>query len=157
MQADDGTASYRFTLQPNRPLGNPALLTLMALVGLVSGAVGTGFVLLGAWPVTGFLGLDVVGLALALRWAQRQARRHEVIELAPAALVVRRVGVDGAVAEERLPPHWARIDLEDVPGRTGILSLAAHGRRIEVGSFLGYDEKRELAQALGTALAAVRG
>ena len=53
----------------------------MAAIVTVSAAVGAGFVLIGAWPVTGFLGLDVLLLYLAFRWNYRQARRAELIRL----------------------------------------------------------------------------
>ena len=47
----------------------------MLALGLISLAVGIGFVAIGAWPVFGFFGLDVALVYLAFRLNYRGARR----------------------------------------------------------------------------------
>jgi uncharacterized membrane protein len=56
----------------------------MGLLGLVSLAVGIGFVSVGAWPVIGFFGLDVGLVYLAFRLNYRSARQSETLRLAGA-------------------------------------------------------------------------
>ena len=61
-------------LYPNRSLGTAGFYSLMAAIVTVSAGVGAAFVLAGAWPVSGFLGLDVLLLYLAFRWNYRDGR-----------------------------------------------------------------------------------
>jgi hypothetical protein len=51
-----------------------------------------GFSRVGAWPVTGFLGLDVVLLYFALHWNNRTGRAYEFINLTDNALTIEKTG-----------------------------------------------------------------
>jgi uncharacterized membrane protein len=139
-------------LYPNRSLGRAGFAVLMAAIALVSGAVGAGFVMVGAWPVTGFLGLDVVLLYLAFRWNYRQARRAEFVRLDRDGLSVRRLEPDGRTQSWRFEPYWVRVCLEHVGRHEMRLVLRSHGRQVVIGAFLTQDERVELAQALEAAL-----
>ncbi len=143
-------------LYPNRSLGTFGFHVLMLAIVLVSGAIGAGFVLIGAWPVTGFLGLDVLLLYLAFRWNYREARRAEFIRLDQAGLCVRRIGPDGVAREWRLEPYWARVALDDPPRPDSQLVLSSRGDHLVVGAFLTIGERLELARALRDALEAHR-
>ena len=46
-------ARLDIVLCPNRSLGKTGFAVLMAAIVLVSGGVGAGFMMVGAWPVTG--------------------------------------------------------------------------------------------------------
>lgn len=145
-------ARFDAVLYPNRSLGPLGFHLLMAGIVLVSAAIGAGFVLVGAWPVTGFLGLDVVLLYLAFRWNYREARRAEFIRLDQDGLTVRRIGPDGAAREWRLEPYWVRVAIDDPPRPDSQLVLSARGHHLAIGAFLTADERLELARALRTAL-----
>jgi uncharacterized membrane protein len=136
-------------LYPNRSRAPAGFHLLMAAIVLVSVAIGAGFVLAGAWPVTGFLGLDVVLLYLAFRWNYRQARRVEFIRLDQDGLTVKRVGPDGRAREWRLEPYWARVAIDDPDSQ---LVLSSRGAHLAIGAFLTPRERLELAEALRAAL-----
>jgi uncharacterized membrane protein len=146
-------APFDAVLYPNRSLDQFGFHLLMAAIVLVSAGIGAAFVIAGAWPVTGFLGLDVVLLYLAFRWNYRQGRRAEFIRLDGAELTVRRVEPSGRRREWRLDAHWLRVTIDD---RTDQLTLSSHGRTVVVGAFLSPEERLELAKALRAALAAHR-
>jgi uncharacterized membrane protein len=146
-------APFDAVLYPNRSLDQFGFYLLMAAIVLVSAGIGAAFVIAGAWPVTGFLGLDVVLLYLAFRWNYRQGRRAEFIRLDGAELAVRRVEPSGQRREWRFDAYWLRVTIDD---RTDQLTLTSHGRSLVVGAFLSPDERLELAQALHEALAAHR-
>jgi uncharacterized membrane protein len=139
-------------LYPNRSLGTTGFAVLMAAIVLVSAAIGAGFMMIGAWPVTGFLGLDVLLVYLAFRWNYRQARRVEFVRLDGDGLSVRRLDPDGRAQSWRFEPYWVRIGLEQVGRHDRRLVLRSHGRQLTIGSFLTQDERLELAQALEAAL-----
>jgi uncharacterized membrane protein len=136
-------------LYPYRSLGRFGFHLLMAAIVLVSVAVGAAFMLAGAWPVSGFMGLDVLLLYLAFRWNYRQGRRAEFIRLDGAGLVVRRVDPGGQTREWRFDANWVRVAIES----NDQLTLSSHGRSLVVGAFLTPEERLELGKALRAALA----
>ena len=82
--------------------------------------------LAGAWPVTGFFGLDVALLYLAFRLSYRSARQRESLRLTQQALDVERVGIRGERQRWQLEPTWLRVTLDENEQGRGqlILSLA---------------------------------
>jgi uncharacterized membrane protein len=146
-------APFDAVLYPNRSLGRFGFHLLMAAIVLVSGAIGAAFVLAGAWPVTGFLGLDVLLLYLAFRWNYRQGRRAEFIRLDGTELVVRRVEPSGRRRGWRFDAYWVHVAIDDFSNQ---LTLSSHGRSLEVGAFLSPEERLEIGNALRAALAAHR-
>ena len=144
-------------LQPRRSLAPAGFVLLMSLVAGVSFAGGVFFYHLGAWPVTGFFGLDLSLIYLAFRANYRAARAHETVQVARNLLLIRRVPVKGAATEIRLNPYWARLHVErDDEGVVRRLSLTSHGRRHELAADLGPSERERFAEALAAALSAAR-
>jgi uncharacterized membrane protein len=150
-------AAFDAVLYPNQSLGQGGFALLMGAIVLVSATIGAGFVMVGAWPVTGFLGLDVLLLYLAFRWSYRQGRRAEFIRLDGESLVVRRVEPGGRQHEWCFQPYWVRVVMDDPPRHDSQLLLVSHGQRLAIGSFLTAGERLELAHALRGALHRHRG
>src|SRR5476651_2849033 len=144
-------------LTPHRSLNRTGFLVLMAFVSAVSFATGLAFLLMGAWPVLGFFGLDVLAIYWAFRINFRRARATEEILITPSELRVRRVSHRGHVAEWVLNPLWVRLD-QKTHAEFGIekLYLVSKGRRVSIANFLGPDEKASFAKALTAALQAAR-
>jgi uncharacterized membrane protein len=144
---------FERVLLPHRSLPPRGFRVMMLLLGLVSLAVGIGFVSIGAWPVCGFFGLDVAALYLAFRFSYRSARQREVLRLAGDDFTVERVGIYGERRVWRFQPFWLRVVLEERAQEANRLLLASHGRSVVIGDFLAPAVRRELAAALGAALA----
>jgi uncharacterized membrane protein len=144
-------------LTPHRSLNSTGFLVLMAFLSAVSFAAGLAFLLMGAWPVLGFFGLDVLAIYWAFRINFRHAKATEEIWVTPSELRVRRVSHRGRVVEFVLNPLWVQLD-QKTHAEFGIekLYLVSKGRRVSIGSFLGPDEKASFAKALLTALQAAR-
>jgi uncharacterized membrane protein len=146
-------------LTPHRSLNRAGFLAVMLFLSVVSFVTGTVFLMMGAWPVFGFFGLDVLVIWWAFRVNFRTARASEEIVVTPSELRVRRVSHRGHVAEWVLNPLWVKLDLE-ADEEFGIehLYLVSRGRRLTIASFLGPEEKASFAKALIDALnAAKRG
>lgn len=144
---------FERVLLPHRSLPRPGFHLLMLLLGLVSLAASIGFWAIGAWPVVGFFGLDVLLLYLAFRLSYRSARQREVLRLAGDDFTVERVGIYGERRLWRFQPFWLRVILEEHPDESNRLLLASHGRSLVIADFLGAPMRRELAEALRTMLA----
>jgi uncharacterized membrane protein len=144
-------------LTPHRSLNSTGFLVLMAFLSAVSFAAGLAILLMGAWPVLGFFGLDVFAIYWAFRINFRHAKATEEIWVTPSELRVRRVSHRGRVVEFVLNPLWVQLD-QKTHAEFGIekLYLVSKGRRVSIGSFLGPDEKASFAKALLTALQAAR-
>jgi len=144
-------------LTPHRSLNRAGFLVLMAFLSLISFAAGVAFLLMGAWPVFGFFGLDVLAIYWAFKINFRRARACEEILVTPSELRVRRVSHRGHVTEWVLNPLWVQID-QKVHEEFGIekLYLVSRGRHLAIASFLGPDEKASFIKALNAALQAAR-
>src|ERR1700761_495760 len=97
-------------LTPHRSLNRTGFLVLMGFLSVVSFAAGIAFLLMGAWPVFGFFGLDVLVVYWAFRVNFRRAAATEEITVTPTELRVRRVSHRGHVAEWVLNPLWVQLD-----------------------------------------------
>jgi uncharacterized membrane protein len=144
---------FSAVLTPHRSLGNVGFLVLMIVFGSVSFISGIAFLLMGAWPVLGYFGLDVLLLYWAFRLNYRQAAAYEQVTLTPTALKVRKVSPRGRAREWVLNPLWVKLDKESHE-EYGIerLFLVSRGKQLVIANFLGPDEKASFAQALGNAL-----
>ena len=65
---------FRALLVPHRSLGRKGFLIVMAAIGGSSFLTGLFFLSLGAWPVFGFFGLDVLDLERLLLLGRRPGR-----------------------------------------------------------------------------------
>jgi uncharacterized membrane protein len=153
---DRPPAQFDAVLYPNRSLGTAGFAVLMLGIVVVSACVGAGFFMIGAWPVTGFLGLDVLLIYLAFRWNYREGRRAEFIRLDRDGLTVRRVTPAGRQGEWRFEPYWVQVRMDDPPRHDSQLSLSSHGRELTVGAVLSPGERLEVARELRSALRAYR-
>ena len=144
-------------LTPHQSLNRAGFLVLMGFLSTVSFAAGLAFLLMGAWPVLGFFGLDALAIYWAFRVNFRRARATEEIWVTPFELRVRRVSHRGHVVEFVLNPLWVQLD-QKTHAEFGIekLYLVSKGRRVSIASFLGPDEKASFAKALLAALQAAR-
>jgi uncharacterized membrane protein len=149
----DEPALFCALITPHRSLGGVGFLVLMAAIGGVSFAAGIVFLILGAWPVVGFFGLDVVLIYWAFRINYRAARAYEEVMVTTSELRVRKVSHRGRVAEWSLNPLWVRLD-RDTHEEFGIerLFLVSRGRKLPIGGFLSPGEKESFADALAAAI-----
>ena len=127
-------------------------MVLMAAICCVSFGTGLLFFMLGAWPVIGFMGLDVLLIYVAFKLNFRALRLYETVDLTPEALTVTRVKPSGKEQVWSFNPYWVRLKLDSRVGRTSELSLSSHGDRLVFASFLIDTEREDFAEALGAAL-----
>src|SRR5262245_43760911 len=146
--APQDPSHFRAVLTPHRSLGPKGFMILMTAVCVVSFATGLLFYMLGAWPVLGFMGLDVLLIYIAFKLNFRALRLYETVDLTDVALTVTRVAPSGRAQSWSFNPYWVRLSLQQRLGRSSELSLASHGRRLVFASFLSDDERKDFASAL---------
>jgi uncharacterized membrane protein len=144
------------TLYPHRSLPPQGFLILMAAFGVASFVTGIIFASMGAWPVLGFLGLDVALFYWAFRLSYRSGRLCEIVRVTRHQLTVQRIQPDGRRKTWSFEPAWARVDLQRPEEHDCRLILASGQRRLVIGAFLPPDERVEFAETLDAALRAAR-
>lgn len=137
---------------PHRSLSRRGLWIIIGFMGSVSACVTTLFWMMGAWPIAGFSGGEVLLAIFLLRAHGRGQRRREVLRLSGQGFRIHRYDAQGRHSEQVLQPAWLRVILEERPGRAPGLFLSTRGRLFEVAAFLGEPEKRDLFDALAGAL-----
>jgi uncharacterized membrane protein len=144
-------------ITPYRSLSGVGFLLVMLLVGGTSFMAGIVFYVIGAWPVVGFLGLDVLLVYWAFRANYRAAAAFEQVTVTPSELRLRKVSHRGEVAEWTLNPVWTQLDRESHE-EYGLLRLflVSQGRRLAVAGFLAPKERESFAKALAAALGEAR-
>lgn len=145
---------YSAVLRPHRSLGPRGFRLLMACVCLISFALSLPFFIIGAWPVVGFFGLDVLLLYWAFQWSYRTARAREEVTVTPLELRVRKISHWGQASEHRFNPAWVRLHREE-DQEYGLVRLAIAERQklLDIGGFLAPVERAEFAKDFGSALA----
>jgi len=157
MDASNSKA-WQATLTPHRSLTRQGFLVVMGLVVVVNLVVGGLFMAIGAWPVAGFAGLDVLIIWWAFRANFADARKMERISITEHELVFDRFAENRPPEQQRFVRRWVRVELEEDREREliGRLSLVSGASRVAVGDFLAPEERKQLATALRAALAIPR-
>lgn len=153
----DEPTLFEAHLKPHRSLSRAGFVAVMAVVAGVSFTAGMVFLMIGAWPVFGFFGLDVLLVYFAFRASFRSARAYEDIHMTQSLLTVRQVSHWGEARENVSNPRWVRMETErdDDYGMTR-LALVSRGVPLVIGGFLAPRQREEVAQGLGAALAAAK-
>ncbi|MBK1696921.1 DUF2244 domain-containing protein [Rhodovibrio salinarum] len=149
---DDDALVFDAILTPHRSLSKRGFTLLMTSVCIVSFTAGLGFFLMGAWPVVGFMGLDVLLIYGAFKLNFRAARLYETVTLTRDDLTVRRVSPRGDSQIWRFQPAWLQVRMDDPPEHDSQLILRSHGRQLAIGSFLTAEERLDLAKTLQDAV-----
>ena len=126
----------------------------MSAVGIVSFTAGVVFLYLGAWPVLGFFGLDALLVYWAFKRNYADAEVFESIEICTEEVIVRKGGRKIEPTEWRFQTFWVRAELDynEHLEIYGPLWLTSHGRRLQLGAFLGSGQIREFSEILEKAL-----
>ena len=148
---------FNAVLSPNRSLAKNGFLLVLGLTTALCMVGGALFLLVGAWPVTGFLGLDLALLFVALRLSYRSGCLTETVQLHRASLTVFRFFPNGRKASWRFQPYWLKVEFDNEADYNNQLILTSKGKRLSLGSFLSPAERTEFATALMLALHRCRG
>jgi len=151
------TPFFKALLVPYRSLGRTGFIVLMGTLVGVWLFVSAVFLSLGAWPIIGFFGLDVLALYIAFKLNYRAAKVREEIALSRTSLLIRKVPLSGKVEEHSLNPFWARFSVKRHE-EIGVTEMAVEtrGTKVPVGSFLNPADRESFAIAFGQALATAK-
>lgn len=147
----EGKLYMAAVLRPHRSLSSAAFRVMLAVLVAVNLVVAIVFWIGGAYPVAGFLGLDVLALWLAFRANYRAGNAEQRVCVGRDCVYVFAADSSGLEAHWALNPIWARVE-SAVSG----VRVHAGGGFIELGAFLAPSERESFAAALGAALSQAR-
>ena len=150
-----GASSFDVVIHPYRSLGPFGFRLFIGILAGINVAFAAVMISQGAWPVAGFMGLDVLAIYVAFRLSYAQARAFERLVIVDDTLTVERVDRHGTRDAWTFPTYWVSVWYEgdDTDGK---VTLRSHGRSLEVGAFLAPFERKDFADALRRALHAVK-
>lgn len=144
------------TLLPHRSLPREGFHALIAALVALNLILGVPMFLFGAWPVVGFMGLDIALVVFLFRLNYKSGRLSETLRLTDTDLEVIRIDPEGVVEKARLEAAWLRVEMDDPPQHESRLTLVSRGNRLVVGRFLTPEERLEVAVDLRAALARLK-
>jgi len=152
----DGRLYMDAVLAPNRSLTNVGFAALMGTLVAASFFAGIAFISMGAWPVVGFFGLDVLLVWGAFRLSYRQGRLREVVQVSADGAQVARILPNGRASHWRVAPQLARVSVDRPMKHEGQVRILMSGRSLVLGAFLSPEERAAFGDALSDAFARAR-
>ena len=146
----------QITIWPHRSLSPKGFTIVMGVLAGLLFIIGLGFFLAGAWPVIGFLGLELLVVWGAFKLNYRAARHRETIHTTTEELMVESQTPAGKQAQKSFPIGWLRVSLS--PSKSPVMSsrdqqkiiLSSHGEQAEIGKYLHPAEKAGLSREIGS-------
>lgn len=141
------TAEIRFSrvLRPHRSSSDRAIRIITIFILFLFMPTGLMFLVAGAWPVSGFMGLEVAGLIVALRINHKHGSAFEAITITDHEFRFSRVDHWGKRRHWTFQPQWLQVRFDE-PSKQ--LIAGTHGKRIAIGRFLTADEREALGEIL---------
>lgn len=149
---DDGVI-FDAILYPNRSLPNSGFVAVMTIVIAANIVFGVLFFSIGAWPVIGFCGLDVLLVWLAFKLSYRQGRLRERVSIRDGEMRVSRVLPSGHESRWRLQAAWSRVIIDNPRHHESRVRVVSKGRSLVLGAFLSPDERMAFGASLAEAIA----
>src|SRR5262249_61671508 len=137
-------------LRPHRRLSPEGFKWLIRAAIAANLLIGVPMFILGAWPVLGFMGLDVWLLYWMFQRSYDDARCSETLTLTDRELIVDRIAPDGEREQHRLDAYWLRVEEGER------LVVSSRGNRVVIGRFLSPGERHDGGEQLKAALAELR-
>jgi uncharacterized membrane protein len=139
-------------IQPNRSLSRRGMWIVLGVFALFNLWVGVFLMMIGAYPVPIFLGLDLIGVVVAFRVYRRFAERVERVRVDAERIVVSRETARGVATVWTSPTAFTQVKFEHGREHARRLSLHLSGRSIAIGMALGAEERERLHERLRRAI-----
>ena len=149
----DKTVYFSATLYPHRSLSPDGFRLLLICLLCSFFVIGVIFLVAGAWPVVGFMGLEILGLYIGFRVSYRQAKARETLLVNRDETKLVRYDKDGDEIEAfSFQTAWLSVISQDKEDDPKPLLLKGLNQSAEFAQYLSPKERLELARAFRDAL-----
>ena len=128
----------------------------MIAVCFIFFSIGIFFWSLGAWPVFGFLGLDVLLLYMAFKINYKSGDIFENLKLSDSKLIVTRSFPSGKSQTWDLEAYWTKVEILNTFSNDQKLVIKSKEKVVMLGSFLNFNDKKKLMKKINEALEKIR-
>jgi len=139
------------TIYPHRSLSKKGFSILMSIIIILCSAGGIIFWYLGAWPVFGFFGLDIILIYFAFKINYRSGEIYERLLIASRKLKISRCFPSGKIQTWDLDPQLACVELIKVNNNSQLL-IKSDEKVVSIGSFLNLFDKEKLEKRINDCL-----
>ena len=143
-------------LEPPRSLSTRGLNRVMLMLGAFSAVFSLGFLLMGAWPIAGFLGVEILALWLVFQWSFRAQTARTYVRVTADEVDVRKVDGWGRERRASMASHFARVEFDRTATGPNALRLATSRSAYPLGEFLTPRERETFARRLMQAISDAR-
>lgn len=147
---------FREILQQHQALSDRGWAVVFGALGIFFTGFGLAMFVNGAWPVIGFLGIEVGALYLGYRVMTGRAKRQEELILTPSTLSLHLRDPKGRLQRQSFPTEDCAVFINTPTTWDDPVVLRAGNRRIPFGGDLNPDQRRDLATRLLSALSEAR-
>lgn len=150
VDVSDDSGQRLLILKPNRSMTWRENKYLLGVVFCWSGAIGIGFLIMGAWVIMPFIGLELAALAAALYYVSWKISHCEVLRIDAETIVVEK-----GIRWPKKSWRWARdavrinVQLADHPWQSPVIEMVAgDDKRVRLGEFLNVADCKKLTDEL---------
>ena len=136
-------------IYPNNSLSPKGFFLLMAFITIPCLTIGIMFMVMGAWPVLGFMGLEVFLIYIFFKILFHKNNFYEHIILDTKHFNIFYNNKNKTIDTIVLEPTWLQVKLNKTEKSLFVLT---HGKIIELGKCLAFKEKVSLAKTIDDAL-----
>ena len=138
-------------IYPSQSLGKTGFRILMLVLILPALLIGMYFYFRGAWPVAGFLGLELLLIYVAFKISFISNRVSEHIILDEKILKICYHKQSKIVKTINLEPTWLKVQLNNNP-KPDRLALTSHGKENIIGKYLSTEDRTIVAEKIKSSL-----
>ncbi len=142
---DESVIRFSKVLRPHRSSSDRDVKIVSFFVFFLFIPTGTTFLIAGAWPVFGFMGLEVAALVFAIWFNHKIGSAFEAITITDQEFRVSRVDHWGKRSYWSEKPQWLKVRFDTASKQ---LIVGVHGRHVVIGKFLLESEREALAEVL---------
>jgi uncharacterized membrane protein len=143
-------------IRPHRSLSERGFVVLITVVTLANCASAAVFILLKAFYVPFFLGIDVIAVVVAFLASFKAARQVQRVRVTSRDVTVTHETPKTRRVVWESPTAFTRVSVQREEGRAVGVRLSLSGRELSVAQALSPRERGEFADALEDAIRAAR-
>ena len=121
---------------------------MLVILGGFGFVISGSFMVFGAWPVVGFMALDVLLIYIVFEAQYRRSDRGQEITISNDKIEIKYFKAGTCVKTILLNKYWAKLEHLNSSNRQSKIVFSSHGRFSEIGEFLSLKEKQKLVAHL---------
>lgn len=136
----------------NQSLTTRGLYILMFFITIPASYIGISFYVLGAWPVLGFMGFEILLIYIAFKILFYKNKFYEHIILDSEKLNILFKKKNKIIKKIELEPTWVQVKIEKIYENEDTLIVSSHGKKTILANYLIPEERLKLAGKIKSGL-----